>query len=107
MKKIFLILAVVFAGITTAVAGNGDKNITQVIKNNLSIPSNLKATKLNEKVNVQFKIDENGKAQVIEVNTSNQELKNHVILQIEKILFDNSSQKISGTYFVDINFKVL
>jgi len=107
MKKLIILLAIVFTGITAADAGNGDKKINSLISKNLKVPSSLKNTNLNEKVNVQFKIAETGKATVISVETENSELKNYIINQFPKIDFNNATDKQEGLYFIDINFKVL
>lgn len=107
MKKLILLFAIVFAGITAAQAGNGDKKINSLIKKQLKIPASLKNNKLDEKVNVQFKIEEDGKATVIKVETENPELKNYIMKQFPKIDFKTADEKTEGLYFIDINFKVL
>ena len=107
MKKMIILLAIVFAGITTAEAGNGDKNITSIIKKHLKIPNSLKSSKLDEKVNVEFKIEENGRATILKVETTNPDLKNYIIKQFPTIDFKNEVEKTEGIYFIDINFKVM
>lgn len=108
MKKIIIItIAIVAAlGLTTAFAGNGN-NIHNLISKEIKIPAQLKDQKLNEKVNVQFKIEQNGNASVLDVKTNNPELKNYVIKQFESIDFSNVSERQGVVYFIDINFKVL
>ena len=105
MKKLITFLAIVFASITIATAGNG-KSISSAISKQLNIPTTLKSNKLDEKVNVKFKLTSDGKATVVDVKTSNPELKNYIITQFPKIDFNNSSAT-EGMYFIDINFKVL
>jgi hypothetical protein len=105
MKKIILFVAIVFASITIASAGNG-KNISSAISKQLNVPATLKNTKLDEKVNVQFKLTSDGKATVVDVKTSNPDLKNYIITQFPKIDFKQENGQ-EGMYFIDINFKVL
>lgn len=106
MKKIKMIIVALFISTTAAIAGNGN-NINSVISKQLKVPAELKNTKLNEKVNVQFKIAENGTAIVMNVETNNPELKKYIFNQFPKMKFNLVSGKPEAIYFVDINFKVL
>ena len=105
MNKLITLIALVIISITTASAGNG-KSISSTISKQLNVPATLKNNKLNEKVNVQFELTSEGKATVVNVKTSNPELKNYIIKQFPKIAFSKESAE-EGMYFIDINFKVL
>ena len=106
MQKLTTLIVALFISITAAVAGSGN-NINSVISKQLKIPKELKNNKLNERVNVQFKIAENGTATLINVETSNPELKKYVMNQFPKMNFNSVTKKQEAVYFVDINFKVL
>ncbi len=106
MKKIIILVVAIFISTMTTIAGNGT-SINSVISNQLKVPKELNSSKLNEKVNVQFKISENGTATVMNVETSSPELKNYIINQFPKMNFDKVSEKQGAVYFVDINFKVI
>lgn len=106
MKKIITIIVALFISTTAAIAGNGS-NINSVISKQLKVPTELKNSKLNEKVNVQFKISENGKATVMNVETVSPELKKYIFNQFAKMNFNTVSGNPEEIYFVDINFKVL
>lgn len=90
----------------TTIAGNGT-SINSVISKQLKVPNELKSSKLNEKVNVQFKIAADGKAVIMNVETASPELKNYIMKQFPKLNFDSVSEKQGAVYFVDINFKVI
>lgn len=105
-RKIITLIVFVLASITGIQAGN-DKKINSVISKELKVPAGLKSTKLDEKVNVQFQILSNGKATVLNVETSNPELKNYILTQFPKIDFNGVEGKQEAVYFIDINFKVL
>jgi hypothetical protein len=105
MKKIVILILAIFVSYTAAQAGT-DNPIHNMITKQIRIPAQLKNQKLDEKVNVQFKV-ENGKASIVEVRTSNPELKAYIIEQFKTMKFDNSPEKQGITYFIDINFKVL
>jgi hypothetical protein len=105
LKKITLIIAAVTLCISTY-AGN-DKKISSVIQRDLKVPAELKTTKLNEKVNVQFRLNSDGKAVVMDVQTANPELKNYIMNQFPKLNFNSVDEKKETVYFIDINFKVL
>lgn len=106
MKKIITLIVALVITTTAAIAGNGT-NINSVISKQLKVPAELKNNKLNEKVNVQFKISENGKATVMNVETNNPELKKYIFNQFPKMNFNSTKGKPEAVYFVDINFKVL
>ena len=106
MKKIITLIVALIIITTAAMAGNGN-NINSVISKQLKVPTELKNGKLNEKVSVQFKIAENGKATVIHVETVSQELKKYIFNQFAKMNFNTVSENPEAIYFVDINFKVL
>ena len=105
MKKLIMLTAIILAGFTSASAGNG-KSISSAISKQLNVPASLKSNKLNEKVNVQFSITSEGNATVVNIETKNIELKNYIISQFPKIVFNDASKQ-AGMYFIDINFKVL
>lgn len=106
MKKIITLILAVCISITATQAGN-DKKINSVISKQLKVPAALKNKKLNEKVNVQFSIAENGKATVLKVETSSPELKSYILNQFPKMDFNTVTEKKAAVYFIDINFKVL
>ena len=91
-KKIIILTVALFISITATVAGNG-KSIHSVISSQLKVPQELKSSKLNEKVNVQFKIKENGEVTVLNVETSNPQLKSYIMNQFPKIDFKAVAEK--------------
>jgi len=108
MKKIILLTIAIIAalGVSTAFAGNGP-SIHSIITKQIKVPAQLKDKKLNEKVNVEFKIGQNGVPAVLDVKTSNPELKKYVLNQFKTLDFSNVTDKQEVTYFIDLNFKVL
>lgn len=106
MKNILTLVVALIISISAAVAGNGN-NINSVISKQLKVPTELKNNKLNEKVYVQFKIAENGKAIVLNVETNNPELKKYIFNQFPKMNFNQNEEKPEEIYFININFKVI
>ena len=105
IKKLVLLIAAIAFSISTQ-AGN-DKKIGAIIRKELKVPATLKACKLDEQVNVQFRLMENGKAAVLDVKTNNPELKKYIMSQFPKLDFNAVNEKKNAVYFIDINFKVL
>lgn len=103
MKKILTVIVALIFSVTSTFAGNGN-GINSLISKHLNVPTELKGNSLNEKVNVQFKISENGKATVLNVETTNLSLKNYILCQLPKIDFNTVAKKKEAVYFVDINF---
>jgi hypothetical protein len=106
MKKVFLITFLALVSMTISYAGNGT-GINKTISKQLKVPQQLKNKKLNENVNVQFKINNNGTIILLDVNTSNKELKKYVEAEFPKLDLKNESTKVETIYFIDLNFKVL
>jgi hypothetical protein len=105
MKKIIILVLAIFVSTVVCQAGT-DNSLHSTITKQIRIPAQLKNQKLNEKVNVQFMLI-NGKATVVDVKASNNELKGYILEQFKTMKFDNITEKQGITYFVDINFKVL
>lgn len=106
MKKWFLIPVFAFCLLGNMQAGNGN-NIQQLIGKQLHLPAQLKKEKINEKVSVEFHINDNGKVSVLKVNTDNKTLEHAVQEQFNKMDFSQLQEGKSSTYFIDINFRVL
>lgn len=106
MKKLTLVIAMAIMSVNMTFAENGSL-VRSAISQQLKIPSELKIQKFNELVNVQFKIDPNGKVSVLNVETSNVDLKNSIINQFNKINFKNINENKEIIYNISINFKVI
>jgi hypothetical protein len=105
MKKIVLLIIAIFVSYIATYAGN-EKSIRSMISQQIKVPAQLKNQKLNEKVNVEFKL-ENGKALVVHVETSNAELKKYIIEQFNSMSFSEIPENKELSYFININFRVL
>jgi uncharacterized protein with WD repeat len=106
MKKIVLIAVLALFSNTWIFAGNGT-GIHNTISKQLKVPQQLKDKKLNENVNVQFKINNNGTIVLLDVKTKNKELKKYVESEFPKLNLLNEGTKAETIYFIDLNFKVL
>ncbi|HEX8514706.1 MAG TPA: hypothetical protein VF868_00810 [Bacteroidia bacterium] len=105
MKKILILIVAIFMSQAASQAGT-ENPVHNTITRQIKIPAELKSDKLNEKVNVQFRL-ENGKAYVIDITTKNDELRNYIAEEFHKMNFEGITEKEGTIYFVDINFRVL
>jgi outer membrane biosynthesis protein TonB len=105
MKKLFIISALLLI-FSDMIAGN-ENSIQNLITKEIRVPEQLKNQQLNEKVTVSFKIGENGKISVLDVKTSNAELKKEIIKQFNTIDFSHMPENQNIAYSIDINFKVV
>ncbi|MCE3279201.1 MAG: hypothetical protein K0S44_1392 [Bacteroidetes bacterium] len=104
MKKIVLLIVAI---LVSYIACEATENpVHSMITKQIRIPENLKNQKLNENVNVHFKL-ENGKAYVLDITSNNAELKNYIVEQFQIMDFSKIHEKQGNIYFIDINFKVL
>lgn len=106
MKKLVLIITTTIMSFNMTFAGNGNLIRKEIIKE-LKLPANLKSQSFIETVNVQFKIDSNGKVSVLRVDTSNMSLKNYVIDHFNKIDLSKLKDNKESIYNISINFKVI
>lgn len=106
MKKIILTVSIALASFSAAFAGN-DILVRDAITKQMQSPYNLKSHFFNEAVNVQFKIDSNGKASIINLNTADPELKKYIAKHFNKIDFSALIENTETIYNICINFKVI
>jgi len=106
MKKYIIILAIALGAASASFAA-GNNDISKLISKNLKVPTQLKNQKLNEKVNVQFKINKEGTITLVDVSSKNEELKKYVEKNFSKIDWSNTDIKPEIIYSLNINFKVL
>ncbi len=107
MYKNLITLAVAMTIVISATFARNEKNINSAICKVLRVPSSLLESKFYEKVNIKFKITEEGKAMVLNVESASPELKKYIITQFPKINFSGTSKNSNEIYVIDINFKVL
>jgi len=105
MKTVLILSITLLLNATNAFAGDG--NLNKIIGRQLKVPTDLKNKKLDEKVNVQFKIDKQGTIILLNVDTPNKELKNYVEKEFPKLNLEKSIQEKETIYFIDLNFKVV
>lgn len=105
MKTLLIISIALLTSISNAFAGEG--NLNSIISKKLKVPTELKNQKLDEKVNVQFKIDNNGTIILLNVETQNRELKKYVEKEFPKLDLEQNIQKKDAIYLIDLNFKVV
>jgi len=105
MKTVFIISIALMMNASNAFAGEG--NLNKIISSKLKVPTELKNQKLNEKVNVQFKLDNKGNVILLNVDTQNIELKKYVEKEFPKLNLKQNIQEKESIYFIDLNFKVV
>lgn len=105
MKKI--IITTFMLAISTLMFATENGDIQKIVSNNFKVPAKLKNEKLNEKVNVQFKFNNNGELTLINVNSNNEELKNYVEKQFKAINLKGTNLNPDTIYSMNINFRVL
>jgi hypothetical protein len=110
MKKVFFTIALFFtAASTTIIAGENKGSILQIkksISQNISVPQDLRTADYKQTVLVSVITKENGKLEVVDIQSSDKVLKKHVEDQIERI-------HLKGTILpgqivnLKLNFKVI
>lgn len=113
-KLILTLVAIIFgsgismANTNTSVSEKNENNeIRKSFSRVISFPEKLKAPSFNETVNVRFKINSNGKVEILKISTQNDELKKHVLERIAKMNIQPSQSSEEKVYSIELDFKVL
>lgn len=110
MKKIVLMLAVLFAGTTISsgqVINDPVKEVQHVLSERVKFPQNLKCASFNEGVKVELTIQPDGKLQVVQAESGNTELLEYVKSTINNIALPEIAVSDALTFSVNILFKVI
>jgi hypothetical protein len=106
MKKYFL-MTVFAITVSASMQANNNSDINKLVNKNLKVPAQLKNQKLNEKVNVQFKMSKNGEVTLVDVKSNNEELRKYVEKNFSKIDWSTTEIHPETVYSLNINFRVL
>lgn len=93
--------------VSASMQANNNSDINKLVNKNLKVPAQLKNQKLNEKVNVQFKMSKNGEVTLVDVKSNNEELRKYVEKNFSKIDWSTTEIHPETVYSLNINFRVL
>lgn len=105
MKKLLLALAI-FTGVSAGFSSNNG-DISKIINHQLKLPAELKQNKLDEKVNVKFKLNKAGEIELVDVSADNEEIKKYVKAKFTSLNLKSAALQSEIIYSININFKVL
>ncbi len=94
-----------FAG--ASYAEKNEANVYKQIENQMPYPEFAKNENVKGKVIVEFKFDEKGKIQIMNMNYSNSKLKNYVADRLSKMNIQLSDNSINNIYRVEFSFNLL
>ncbi len=84
-----------------------NKEIKNVIIQNVSYPKFLKDKKQTAAVKISFMIDENGTIKILEMNSADQNLKAHVNTELKKIKLEQGKYLAGDIYNINLIFKLV
>lgn len=102
---IFVLLVNRFA-VPTKASGN-EVNIFKQIEQQMPYPDFAKKDNLRGKVLVEFKFDEKGNVQLLNINYSNSILKNYVAERLKQMHFGSNDMETEKIYRIAISFKLI
>ncbi len=107
MKSLLIALVLGFNAFT----GNTDvEPVTTLhaqITNSISFPEFAKDQNISDKVNVQFRVDENYKINVVNVAAESAMLVDHVKNQLEGVKVNSAEVEVGKLYGVAVSFTIL
>jgi hypothetical protein len=103
--------AIVFLAVFSFQAHAGENKLSPselktAISKKISVPEKLRKPDFSGSVLVSFEVKENGRLDVLAINSANPELGTHVQEQLEKILLNVKAQP-GQVYNMRLNFKVI
>lgn len=109
-RNLALAGALLLAGTVPAMADGepADKTtagISKQIEKQLSFPPGLSTPQSTEKVTVDFKVNNDGTVEVVDIATENMELKQHIKEQFAKLVLD--AENTDTIYRVKISYRLL
>jgi len=109
MKKLILFALASIFFLTLSFAGNNpelekNKTVLKIIKKELKYPSFIQKKQLNNYVIVSFTIDHQGKINLIQSYSTDEQLRNYVVNELEKIYIKDINTE--QTFNLKIVYKV-
>jgi len=105
MKTIILTLsAALFLGNTSIANISGKSPIYEKISNAISYPINSPETTIKDFVIIEFIIDSNGEVEILESNSSNKEIIQHVKKELSNVKFNSDQYKPGNKYVYRFSF---
>jgi len=96
--------AAFFIGNSSFANSNGKSSIYNEINNSMSYPITTQNPNIEEFAIIEFTIDNKGEVQVLESNSSSEEIIKHVKKELSTIKFDSSQYKAGSRYVYRFNF---
>lgn len=106
MKKSFLVAGIIFGLSGMVFASNGESAVDRILHKKISYPEALRAKGIEAKVNVRLKVNEQGKLEIISMDSDSKELKEAVERQVKQLKFKAEEQLIGSVFNYSFNFKV-
>ena len=103
MKLGAVLVGLFITGMTYA--GNGESMIDRLIKRKISYPEALKQKGIEASVQVKLRLLENGKVEVLAIESDSQEMKAEITKQLERISFKNVDQLVGQEFEYKFHFR--
>lgn len=91
---------------TSAIAGNGENLVNRIVKRSVSYPEDLKSRGVEANVRVTVKVLEDGKLEVVSINSRSEELKQSVKTQLLAMKLKNYLPFVGQEFSYTFKFEV-
>ena len=108
MKTLLVSLAIIFSSLISNVYANGGNELNEKLEETVTFENGVLPLEKNQTdfVKVSFKINKEGKLEILEMNYSDEEIKNLLINKLSEITF-NDKQTSNEIYNYNFSFKKL
>lgn len=109
MKLSILINAVLLliAGSITGAGISGNEGLVSQLQKEVSYPGFLKENNKEVEVRISFKVKEDGKVELIDINTGDKRMKEYVITRLTSLRFGEGTFTPGVVYSMKLSFKIV
>lgn len=107
MKKVILLFAVTLSFVAFVNASTLPNDVKQEILNRIEYPSFAQENMIEGEVWMKVSLKDNDQVQIIEISSTNPELKKYVQKELSKMTLKNTSIDAQDTYLMKVKFELI
>lgn len=106
MKATTILFGIFLAVSTLSFAGNGDSAVDKIISKKIAYPESLRSKGIEATVQVKLKINEEGKLEIVSIQSDSEEMKAAVERQVNKLKYKANSALFNQEFDYTFKFKL-
>lgn len=107
MKTVILLFAATIGLVTMANANTLPTSFKEEITKNIDYPSFAQENMVEGEVWMKVTLNENSKVEIVDISSTNPELKEFVLAELNDVTIENTSIKAEDIYFMKVKFELI